>query len=99
MSEALKPCPFCGEQPTPDDDLGFLHKGDADCFVGVCYVEEREVVEWNRRADLAGLPEGLAERAYKSRGGWDGGRITGQALDSVLHDILAWHEQQKDGRS
>ena len=49
------------------------------------------------RADLAGLPEELVGRAYKARGGWDGGRITGQALDSVLHDILAWHEQQGGG--
>jgi len=54
MSEELKPCPFCGCNPTVStDNLGYYHIecGKCPCQLDNTYYDENEMMEsWNRRS-------------------------------------------------
>lgn len=68
MSEALKPCPFCGESYAKFENMTSVwndNKTMTWVVCGGCGSEGSEsstskgaVENWNLRADLAGLPEG-----------------------------------------
>jgi len=98
--EALKPCPFCGSTDVRViDDDGYWHVECAECPVmtRADTFPAAVIEDWNLRADLAGLPEELVERAHNAIKAWDdiNDRYTQLDLASALSEILRWHEQQK----
>ena len=103
MSDApeLKPCPFCGSSDVLHDGAGNPLNEDQKVFewvacqnCGACSATENTWIDartaWNRRSDLARLPDDMVERIKTRKTNW----AVGEEY-ILLGDILAWHEQQE----
>lgn len=100
MSEALKPCPFCGTlliQIGSGPHQHWMHPRNHEaCLLSMRPVWEEHAAKWNRRADLAGLPEELVEQSKAvidlAEAAADG--VTMSSL--LLRKILEWNQRAKE---
>jgi len=62
MSE-LKPCPFCGKEPSTYEDTGYVYCPNDDCMVADSYWEKAilPVEKWNTRPIEDALNARIAE--------------------------------------
>jgi hypothetical protein len=100
MSEALKPCPFCGQKlmPQQGEILRWRdHKSGTNCYMNSRPIFAHEAEAWNRRADLAGLPDDIAQLVAQYATEATENPSVPLPIGILLHRIRLWHEQQKGG--
>lgn len=87
MTEALKPCPFCGEQQPPHDDTSWVHCLGCGAESGWRPTGDEAIAAWNARADLVD-PAAIREAALREAAELFGDSVTGQAVARCILALI-----------